>query len=72
MIRNATPARKRLPVKNQTIKPTMAAGKMNKRTSAIRIMMRSPITRKRTNNKMSNTPEGSAGMLIIGKKIPPN
>jgi hypothetical protein len=66
-IRNATPARKRLPVRNQTMNPIMAAGRTNRRASAIRTIMRSPMKRRTANRIISNRPPGKAGILIIGK-----
>jgi len=71
-IRNAIPAKNRLPVRNQTTKATIAAGKINNSTSAINIIITIPIRRRMSNNATSNNPLGKAGILIAGKNIPLN
>ena len=66
-IRNATPARKRLLVRNHTTRAIIPAGRMKSSISAISMIMTMPIMRRRINSPRSNSPLGNPGMAIIGK-----
>lgn len=68
-IRKAMPARKRLPVRNQITKAIMAAGKINRRISAINIIMSTPMIRSKINSPMSNSPLGNCnpGMVRVDR-----
>ena len=59
--RNATPAQNKLAVKNHTTNAMIAAGKMNRRTFAMSMMMTIPITSSRRSTRMPDNPVMSKG-----------
>ena len=68
--RKATPAQNKLPVRNHTTSAMMPAGKMNRRTLAIKMIMTIPTTSSRNSSRMPYKSGMSKGNGIIAKKSP--
>ncbi len=68
--RKATPAQNKLPVRNHTTSAMIPAGRMNRRTLAIRMIMTMPTTSSSNSSRMPYRSDMSKGNGSIAKKSP--